>query len=161
MANVGDITDRAEFRSDDGSVTLNMGDAGSLLAASGAGSVVVNFGAVEGDAELSSDDGDVVFNMGSAEAARARTGAGKVEANVRSSVGDMELATDDGEVRLTIPDSFACSIDAETDDGRVIFECDLDDGHDTSDEHVTGDRNGGGASVRLRAGAGDITISVG
>ncbi|MBT5533584.1 DUF4097 family beta strand repeat protein, partial [Candidatus Poribacteria bacterium] len=93
-------------------------------------------------------------------AVRAKTGAGKVEGRLGGAEQLIELTTDDGEVRITLPEAFACDIDATTDDGRVIVECDLDDGHDSTEGSVTATRNGGGTPVRLHAGVGDITISV-
>ncbi len=68
------------------------------------------------------------------------------------------LRTGDGNVELRLPDGFAANLDAHTGDGhvRVDFPVTIEGG--VQESTIRGKMNGGGQSLELRSGDGNITV---
>jgi DUF4097 and DUF4098 domain-containing protein YvlB len=116
---------------------------GALVAHSNYGSVHVEgvFSSLQAD----SKSGDV--------SARARAGS-KID-------GAWKLSSSYGAVKLTVPEGFACDLDAETAYGRVDVGVPIEaqpGSHKKGSQAVKGKMNGGGGSVTLHCSSGDVKV---
>jgi hypothetical protein len=72
--------------------------------------------------------------------------------------GNWTVQTGKGDVELTLG-SAACTIDAQTGSGLVHSDLRIDGAIGSDPRHLAGKINGGGKSVTLRVGEGNIRIS--
>jgi hypothetical protein len=161
------VTGRLELRTDDGSISA-YGIGGDVTADSRDGSVKLE--SVQGRISVRTQDGSVHVG-GRIEALRVRSGDGTV--SVRAETGstlasDWEISTDDGGLVLYVPVSLDAELDAETDDGRVRLDRELQQTVEVEAEDAKrerGDRRrlrtrlgAGGRVLRLRTGDGSISV---
>jgi hypothetical protein len=146
--------------------------AGGTKAGTGSGSVEVR--GVGGAVALSTGSGDIHGDLVNPTMVKAGTGSGSIQLNgVRGSLkadtgsGDIEvqgqptsdwkLETGSGSVNLTTGNA-KFSLDASTGSGTVHSDPPITTHGSLDKQHVRGDINGGGPTVRVVTGSGDIRI---
>ena len=86
----------------------------------------------------------------------AHTGSGNIKAG-GAPTADWKLGTGSGNVELW-PGSAALTLDASTGSGSIHTDQDLLTHGSSDHHHVSGKINGGGATVRIETGSGDIRV---
>jgi hypothetical protein len=150
---------RITLRTSDGSVRA-VGIKGELDVESGDGSVTVEDG--DGVIRLSTGDGGIT-SSGRFDSVRVKSGDGSV--TVRADRGsemkaDWSIATEDGSIALYLPETFNSELDAQTGDGRVRSEFDVQGGQpdDPHRRRLRGKLGSGGNLLRIRTGDGSISL---
>jgi hypothetical protein len=156
-----------------GSGDLEIQDVGATVKAqSGSGSVRVHgvqgpttLGTGSGDIELQqTGPGDVKAETGSgsirlqglAGALKASTGSGDIEAQGQPT-SDWKLSTGSGSVRLIVGNAHF-TLDADTGSGGINVSQPITMQGSLNRHHVSGAVNGGGPTIRVGTGSGDIQI---
>jgi hypothetical protein len=156
-----------------GSGDVQIQDVGaSVKAQSGSGSVHVHgvqgpttLGTGSGDIELQqTGPGDVKAETGSgsirlqglAGALKASTGSGDIEAQGQPT-SDWKLSTGSGSVRLVVGNAHF-NLDADTGSGGINVSQPITMQGSLNRHHVSGVVNGGGPTIRIGTGSGDIQI---
>lgn len=146
--------------------------AGGTKAGTGSGSVEVR--GVGGAVALSTGSGDIHGDLVNPTLVKADTGSGSIRLNgVRGTLkaetgsGDIEvqgqptsdwkLVTGSGSVRLTTGKA-SFSLDASTGSGSIHSDPPITTHGSLDKEHLRGEINGGGPTVRVETGSGDIRI---
>jgi len=145
---------------------------GSLKAGTGSGSIEAN--GLSGRVSLSTGSGDIRAEMSSAPDVKAETGSGSIRLQgvtgglfAETGSGDIEvggqpganwkLETGSGTVTLNTGGS-KFSLDATTGSGTIHSDPPLTTHGSFEKHHITGDINGGGPTVRVETGSGDVRI---
>src|SRR5580698_6960379 len=156
-----------------GSGDLDIQDVGAnIKAQSGSGSVRVHgvqgpstLGTGSGDIELQqTGPGDVKAETGSGSvrlqgvvgALKASTGSGDIEAQGQPT-SDWKLSTGSGSVRLIVGNAHF-TLDADTGSGSINVSQPITMQGSLNRHHVSGVVNGGGPTIRVGTGSGDIQI---
>jgi Putative adhesin len=156
-----------------GSGDVEIQDVGATVKAqSGSGSVHVHgvqgpttLGTGSGDIELQqTGPGDVKAETGSgsirlqglAGALKASTGSGDIEAQGQPT-SDWKLSTGSGSVRLIVGNA-RFNLDADTGSGGINVSQPITMQGSLNRHHVSGAVNGGGPTIRVGTGSGDIQI---
>jgi DUF4097 and DUF4098 domain-containing protein YvlB len=87
---------------------------------------------------------------------RAGTGSGNIKVG-GAPTADWKLETGSGNVELW-PGSAALTLDASTGSGNVHTDQDMLTHGSSDHHHVSGKINGGGPTVRIETGSGDIRV---
>jgi DUF4097 and DUF4098 domain-containing protein YvlB len=147
------------IHSDDGNVRADS-VRGNLQFESGDGNVTLRD--VEGSLHADTGDGNVEVN-GRFSALNLHTGDGNIEAEVSaapSAQGGWLLRTGDGHVNLKLPADLGAELDAHSGDGDVHVDFPGHDRDKDKDNSFRGTINGGGGlSIEVRTGDGDIRVS--
>jgi DUF4097 and DUF4098 domain-containing protein YvlB len=156
-----------------GSGDLNItGLSAPLKASTGSGNVFAN--QLTGDVALSTGSGDIHAWMSGAHYTKAETGSGTIRLEgvtgglyAQTGSGDItisgkpgdnwKLETGSGSVTLNTGQS-GFNLDASTGSGDVHSDPPLTTHGTLNHHHVTGEINGGGPTVRVDTGSGDIRI---
>lgn len=159
---------------DTGSGDMNISNLGGPLQAdTGSGTIEAND--LAGDVELHSGSGDIRAGMNGVHYVKAETGSGNIHLQgvtgglyAHTGSGDVEvggqpgsewkLSTGSGNVTLNTGSSARFSLDASTGSGDVHSDPPLTTHGSTDRHHITGDINGGGPTVRVETGSGDVRI---
>ncbi|HEX4023041.1 MAG TPA: DUF4097 family beta strand repeat-containing protein [Acidobacteriaceae bacterium] len=88
---------------------------------------------------------------------RAHTGSGDVTA-AGTPNADWYLETGSGDVNLTVPSSSKFRLDAQSSSGDIHSDVALTMQGNLNRGHVSGSANGGGPTIRVETGSGDINI---
>lgn len=157
-----------------GSGDIELTDVGSSVRAqSGSGSVRAR--GVHGPATLGTGSGDVELNETAAADVHAQTGSGSVRLQgvsgglrAKTGSGDIEVSgaltsdwmldTGSGSVRLNLGPQTHFSLDADTGSGTVRVAQAISMNGDLNRHHVTGTVNGGGPTLHVRTGSGDVEV---
>jgi len=164
-----------------GRVTTGAGDlsvrevSGSLELSTGSGDVTVR--GVDGDVQTESGSGDIRVSgiTGSASAsagsgdlsitdpgslAGATTGSGDITTDVPAIRGETTVQAGSGDVTARLSPELDAAVDIRTSAGEIEIEgFDLGSGSDAVvGGSVTGTVGGGGPTLRLETGSGDITV---
>ena len=157
-----------------GSGDIETQDVGSALRAdSGSGSVrarsvhgAANLQTGSGDIELEENaQGEIRVQTGSGSiriremngSLRAQTGSGDIEATGKIT-GESKLETGSGSVRLTIGNGAGYTLDATTGSGSIRTQSPIQMSGNINSHHVNGTVNGGGPTLRIVTGSGDVEI---
>ena len=127
-----------------GSFTVNTGSGNIYAEQIGQGDVKANTGS--GTIELKDVKGGL----------RAETGSGNIKVD-GTPAEDWKLQTGSGSVQFT-PGNTAFTLDASTGSGSVHTERDMVVQGSFDKHHITGKFNGGGPTVRISTGSGDIRV---
>lgn len=157
-----------------GSGDLHLTDiGGSLKAETGSGSIDAT--GLSGQVILHTGSGDIAADMHSAPDVKAETGSGSIKLRgvtgglyAETGSGDIEvegqpgtswkLETGSGSVTLDTGGRAKFSLDATTGSGSIHSDPPITT-HGSLERHrVTGDINGGGPTVRVETGSGDVRI---
>jgi Putative adhesin len=156
-----------------GSGDVQIQDVGATIKAqSGSGSVhargiqgAATLGTGSGDIELQqTGPGDVKAETGSGSvrlnglsgALKASTGSGDIEAGGQPTA-DWKLSTGSGSVRLVVGNAHF-NLDADTGSGSINVSQPITMQGSLNRHHVSGVVNGGGPTIRIGTGSGDIQI---
>ena len=157
-----------------GSGDLNISNLGGPLKA-GTGSGSIEASDLSGDVALSTGSGDIRAMMNGAHYVKAGTGSGTIRLQgvtgglfAETGSGDIEvggqpgdgwkLETGSGSVTLNTGHSAHFNLDASTGSGDVHSDPPLLTHGSTDRHHITGEINGGGPTVRIETGSGDVRI---
>jgi hypothetical protein len=156
-----------------GSGDLNItGLSAPLTASTGSGDILAKN--LTGDISLSTGSGEIHAQMNSSHSTRAQTGSGSIQLEgvtgglqAKTGSGDItisgqpgdnwKLETGSGSVTLNTGHS-AFNLDFSTGSGDVHSDPPLTTHGTLNAHHVTGEINGGGPTVRVDTGSGDIRI---
>jgi hypothetical protein len=127
-----------------GSFTVNTGSGNIYAEQIGQGDVKANTGS--GPIELKDVKGGL----------RAETGSGNIKVD-GTPAEDWKLQTGSGSVQFT-PGNTAFTLDASTGSGSVHTDRDMVVQGSFDKHHITGKFNGGGPTVRISTGSGDIRV---
>jgi|SRR5579862_1884971 len=157
-----------------GSGDLRISDlGGSLKAGTGSGSIEAN--GLSGRVSLETGSGDIRAEMHSAPDVKAQTGSGSIRLQgvtgglfAETGSGDIEvggqpgsnwkLGTGSGSVTLNTGGGAKFSLDATTGSGSIHSDPPISVHGSLERHHIMGDVNGGGVTVRVETGSGDIRI---
>ena len=154
-----------------GDLRIN-GVAGGLKASTGSGSIDV--GGIGGAVALDTGSGDIKAELNNPSSTKVQTGSGSIRVNgvvggLKAGTGsgdieiqgqptsDWKLETGSGSVTLTTG-SAHFSLDASTGSGSVHSDPPITTHGSLEKHHIMGDINGGGPTVRVETGSGDIRI---
>jgi Toastrack DUF4097 len=156
-----------------GSGDVQIQDVGaSVKAQSGSGSVRAN--GIQGPATLGTGSGDIELQQTGPGDVKAETGSGSIRLNglsgaLKASTGsgdieaagqpttDWKLSTGSGSVRLAVGNAHF-NLDADTGSGTINVSQPITMQGSLNKHHVSGVVNGGGPTIRIGTGSGDIQI---
>ncbi len=156
-----------------GSGDVQIQDVGATIKAqSGSGSVRAN--GIQGPATLGTGSGDIQLQQTGPGDVKAETGSGTIHLNglsgaLKASTGsgdidaagqptaDWKLSTGSGSVRLTVGNAHF-NLDADTGSGSINVSQPITMQGSLNRHHVSGVVNGGGPTIRVGTGSGDIQI---
>jgi DUF4097 and DUF4098 domain-containing protein YvlB len=114
----------------------------------------------EGRFQAHTGDGNIRVD-GSYTLLDLQTGDGNIAADVRPG-SKMEspwaLRTGDGNLELRLPDTFSADVDAHTGDGHIDLDLPITVSGSVRQSTVRGKMNGGGLTLELRSGDGNISL---
>jgi DUF4097 and DUF4098 domain-containing protein YvlB len=156
-----------------GSGDVQIQDVGATLKAqSGSGSVRAH--GIQGPATLGSGSGDIELQQTGPGDVKAETGSGSIRLNglngaLKASTGsgdieaagqpttDWKLSTGSGSVRLIVGNAHF-NLDADTGSGSINVSQPITMQGSLNKHHISGVVNGGGPTIRVGTGSGDIQI---
>jgi hypothetical protein len=115
---------------------------------------------VEGSLHADSHDGNVDVS-GRFEVLNLHTGDGNIDAEVNAASAPQPgwlLRSGDGNIRLRLPDDLGADLDAHSGDGEMHFGFPITASGIGKENSMRGKINGGGISIELRTGDGDIKV---
>jgi len=130
---------------------------------------------VRGAASLETGSGDIEFNQQVAGDVKAQTGSGSIRLHgvngaVRAGTGsgdveidgnpsaDWKLNTGSGSVRLSLNPQAHYTLNASTSSGSVNVTAPITLQASLNKQHIVGTVNGGGPTLKISTGSGDITV---
>lgn len=158
-----------------GSGDLDIQDVGSTLKA-GSGSGTVHAEGIHGPANLQTGSGNIYLHQTAAGDVRAQTGSGSIHlegisGGLKAGTGsgnievggqptsDWKLDTGSGSIRLNLGSSARFTLNAGTGSGSIHTAQPITMQGEINRHHVTGSVNGGGPTIRVNTGSGDIDIN--
>lgn len=109
--------------------------------------------------QLRTGGGDITIEGFTGPDIQARTGGGSVSADfVAAPKTDSEFRTGGGNVRVRLPGDSALNLDARTGSGGVTTDLPVQIEGKRSDDRLKGTINGGGPSLKVQTGGGNIDI---
>jgi len=163
-----------DLEANSGSGDLRISDlGGSLKAGTGSGSIEAN--GLSGRVNLETGSGDIHAEMHSAPDVKAQTGSGTIQLRgvtgglfAETGSGDIQidgqpgsnwkLETGSGSVTLNTGGAAKFSLDATTGSGSIHSDPPISVHGSLERHHIMGDVNGGGPTVRVETGSGDVRI---
>ena len=157
-----------------GSGDMNISNLGGQLKANtGSGTIEAND--LSGDVTLGTGSGDIHAQMNGAHYVKAETGSGSIRLQgvtgglyAETGSGDIEvggqpgdgwkLETGSGSVTLNTGGNAHFNLDASTGSGDVHSDPPLTTHGSLDHHHIVGEINGGGPTVRVETGSGDVRI---
>jgi hypothetical protein len=115
---------------------------------------------VEGSLHADTHDGNVEVN-GRFNLLSLHTGDGNIDAEVGAATAPQSgwlMRSGDGNIRLKLPDNLGADLDAHTGDGEVNVGFPVTASGVGKENSFRGKINGGGVSIELRTGDGDIKV---
>jgi hypothetical protein len=131
---------------------------GNLRFETGDGNVEAH--SISGQINADTHDGHVRLR-GRFDALDLHTGDGNIEvdAEAGSKIASLwTLRSGDGRIDLRLPSDFAADLDAHTGDGHVSLDFPVTVSGSLKQNSIRGKMNGGGGSLELRTGDGDIRV---
>ncbi|WP_446742127.1 DUF4097 family beta strand repeat-containing protein [Silvibacterium acidisoli] len=146
---------------------------GPLKAGTGSGSIDAD--GLAGEVSLDTGSGDIRASISEGHDVKAQTGSGSVRLQgvngglyARTGSGDIEVAghpgsdwkldTGSGSVKLVVGTSAKFTLDASTGSGDIQSDPPISVHGNLGKHHITGEVNGGGPTVRVSTGSGDISV---
>ncbi len=162
------------LEADSGSGDLRLTDLGGPLKAN-TGSGSIDASGLAGRVALETGSGDITADMHSAPDVKAQTGSGSIKLRgvtgglyAETGSGDIEiegqpgtnwkLETGSGSITLDTGGRAKFSLDATTGSGSIHSDPPISTHGSLERHHITGDINGGGPTVRVETGSGDVRI---
>ena len=139
------------------------------------GSGTIRAEGIHGSASLETGSGDIEFNQQAAGDVKAETGSGSIRLHgvngalkAETGSGDLEidgnpasewkLNSGSGSVRLNLNSQAHYTLNASTSSGSVNVSTPIVMQTGLDKQHIVGSVRGGGPSVRISTGSGDITV---
>jgi Putative adhesin len=144
-------------KTDDGNVSV-ANVKGNLQFETGDGEVTLR--GVEGSVHADTHDGNVDVN-GRFDVLNLHTGDGNIDAEVNATSAPQPgwlLRSGDGNIRLKLPANLGADLDAQSGDGEIRVGFPISASGVGKDNSMRGKINGGGISIELRTGDGDIKV---
>lgn len=152
---VGTISGRVHGRTGAGNIEIGAVD-GPVNVASGSGNIEI-MGAL-GHVEANTGAGNITAREIRGEV-EINTGAGNIEAYItRQPQADSRLHTGAGNVTVFLGSDVGVQVDAEASVGSASCECPLKVEGKWMSKRFSGDVNGGGPDLHLRAGVGNVAL---
>lgn len=127
---------------------------GSFTAGTGSGEIYAEQ-AAPGDVKANTGSGNIELKNVKG-ALKAETGSGNIKAAGTPAIG-WKLTTGSGNVELWVGDA-PLTLDAESGSGGIHTDREMLTQGSTDRHHVTGKLNGGGPTVRIETGSGDVRV---
>lgn len=144
-------------RTDDGNVSVD-NVKGNLQFETADGEVSLR--GVEGSVHADTHDGNVDVN-GRFDVLNLHTGDGNIDAEVNAGSAPQPrwlLRSGDGNIRLKLPANLGADLDAQSGDGEIHVGFPISASGVGKENSMRGKINGGGISIELRTGDGDIKV---
>ncbi len=139
------------------------------------GSGTIRANGIHGAANLETGSGDIEFHQQVAGDVKAGTGSGSIHlygvnggVHVRTGSGDVEidgnpstdwkLDTGSGSIRLNLPSEAHYTLNADTGSGSVKVDAPITMQGTLNKQHIVGTIHGGGPTIRVSTGSGDISV---
>ena len=148
-----DVGNNIKAQTGSGSVHVR-GVQGTATLGTGSGSIELEHTG-PGDIKAETGSGSIRLN-GVAGALKASTGSGSIQVTGQPTA-DWKLSTGSGSVHLTVGAAHI-NLDADTGSGSVKVDQPITMQGNLNRHHVTGVINGGGPTIRISTGSGDIQI---
>ena len=162
------------LEADSGSGDLRLSDLGGPLKAN-TGSGSIDATGLSGRVALQTGSGDIRAEMHSAPDVKAETGSGSIRLRgvngglyAETGSGDIDvegqpgtnwkLETGSGSITLDTGGHAKFTLDATTGSGSIHSDPPISTHGSLERHHITGDINGGGPTVRVETGSGDVRI---
>jgi DUF4097 and DUF4098 domain-containing protein YvlB len=162
------------LEADSGSGDLRLSDLGGPLKAN-TGSGSIDATGLSGRVALQTGSGDIRAEMHSAPDVKAETGSGSIRLRgvsgglyAETGSGDIDvegqpgtnwkLETGSGSITLDTGGRAKFTLDATTGSGSIHSDPPISTHGSLERHHITGDINGGGPTVRVETGSGDVRI---
>lgn len=146
---------------------------GPFKGSTGSGNIDAND--LTGDVALNAGSGNITAMMNSAKYVKVETGSGNIHLRgvtgglfAEAGSGDIEvngqpgegwkLETGSGNITLNTGDTAHFSLDASTGSGEVRSDPSITTHGSMDHHHMTGEVNGGGPTIRVETGSGDVRI---
>ncbi|HEX5235246.1 MAG TPA: DUF4097 family beta strand repeat-containing protein [Silvibacterium sp.] len=146
---------------------------GPLKATTGSGNIQAND--LTGDVTLNAGSGDITAMTNGAKYMKVETGSGNIhlqgvtgglfaeagsgDIEVKGQPGDgWKLETGSGNITLNTGNSAHFALDASTGSGDVHSDPSITTHGNIDHHHIMGDVNGGGPTIRVETGSGDVRI---
>lgn len=144
------------IRADSGSGSVRLrGVHGAAMLQTGSGDIELQEDGGQGEIRAQTGSGSI--RLGNIDGPlHAQTGSGDIEASGKIT-GDSKIETGSGSVRLTLG-SAGYTLDASTGSGTIHTQSPISMNGDLNRHHITGTVNGGGPTLRIVTGSGDIDI---
>ena len=130
---------------------------------------------VHGAAFLETGSGDIEFNQQAAGDVKAETGSGSIRLHgvngaVRAGTGsgdveidgnpasDWKLESGSGSIHIALNSQAHYTLNASTSSGGINVSAPINRQNGADKEHIVGTVNGGGPTVKIATGSGDITV---
>ena len=150
--------DELSFATGSGNVEIRDGAAEEISVATGSGDVGLT--TVDGARiELATGSGDITVEAARVDHLEIGTGSGEVAVELdRMGDGEYSVGTGSGDIRFTLPPGASAEVHAETDGGEIVVDLSDADFSYREEDEVRFAVGGGGATVRLGSGNGDIHL---
>lgn len=152
------VQQTATVRSDFGSMTLTDVSAASYDVDGNSGAIVIDGAA--GPVKAHTDFGDITVTGAEAADIDLSTNSGAIEFAGSLGDGPHAVTTSFGTVRMSLPEESQLDLDLKTSMGRIQSALPITLRGEQENNHWTGTANGGGGSLTVETGSGDITIEV-
>jgi len=110
---------------------------------------------LNGGFAVNTGSGDIYAEQSGAGDVKAGTGSGSIE--LKNVHGALKAETGSGNIELWVGDA-PLTLDAESGSGSIHTDREMLTQGSTDRHHVTGKLNGGGPTVRIQTGSGDIRV---
>ena len=150
---IQDVGDAVKAQSGSGSVRVH-GVQGAITLGTGSGNIELQ---QTGPGDVKAETGSGSLRLqGLSGALKASTGSGDIEAQGQPTA-DWKLTTGSGSVRLIVGNAHF-NLDADTGSGGINVSQPITMQGSLNHHHVTGVVNGGGPTIRISTGSGDVQI---
>jgi DUF4097 and DUF4098 domain-containing protein YvlB len=114
------------------------------------------------DGSLDADTGDGHLNVdGRFDGLSLKSGDGSIVVSVAQGShpsSSWDVTTGDGSITIRLPATFAATLDAHTGDGHISLDFPIEVAGSLSGSNIHGQMNGGGPTITLRSGDGNIHV---
>ena len=112
-----------------------------------------------GKINIRSHSGDITIDELTAQDAMVKASSGDIDLRLTALHDSLAIESSSGEVDLKLPEDAAFSVSAKASSGKIRSDfAIMGDVSDNDENELSGDVNGGGTPIRIKASSGDISI---